>query len=357
MGSCHVGPLTAPKAVHGDRLATVVHRAKVGQCLGAGQCLVSIDPCRIVEVGIANPPPARLSWRMDTNWLEDFLAILDEGGFSRGAEKRGITQPAFSRRIKALEAWIGVALFDRATHAVRLTPAGDRFRTLAEEVLRRLKTGRDEIRAVDRADAEMLRFASTHALSLTFFPRWLRDLEARMPSATAVQLTADNMMACERLMIEGRAQFLLCHSHPAAATRLTSDAFRSVGLGTDVLVPVAAPARSGGGGQPISDAFLAYAAESGMGRILAAAWAKAGRTAPGTPVFSSHLASVLAAMARDGRGVAWSPMSLVEPDLAEGRLVRAGPSSDDVPMEIRLFRSRHRQSPAAEAFWHQVVPC
>ncbi|MET1083646.1 MAG: LysR family transcriptional regulator [Burkholderiales bacterium] len=75
---------------------------------------------------------------MELAWLEDFLALVDCGNFSRAAERRHVTQPAFSRRVRALEAWVGAALFDRRTHAVALTRAGERFRPVAEEALRRL---------------------------------------------------------------------------------------------------------------------------------------------------------------------------------------------------------------------------
>ena len=59
-------------------------------------------------------------------------------------------------------------------------------------------------------------------------------------------------------------------------------------------------------------------------------------------------------MAREGRGVAWSPQSLVLDDLTAGRLVRAGPEDWDIPIEIRLFRPRAPQSAAAEKFWSIV---
>jgi len=68
---------------------------------------------------------------MEMAWLEDFLAILECGGFSRAAERRNVTQPALSRRVRALEQWVGTPLFDRSTHAVTLTPAGLRFRETA----------------------------------------------------------------------------------------------------------------------------------------------------------------------------------------------------------------------------------
>jgi DNA-binding transcriptional LysR family regulator len=125
-------------------------------------------------------------------------------------------------------------------------------------------------------------------------------------------------------------------------------------LGEDVLLPVAAPGVAGGGN--LADApQLCFTAESGMGRILAAAWAAAGREPPSQPIFASHLASVLTAMARDGRGIAWTALSLVEDDLATGRLVRAGAESDDVPIEIRLWRPKARQSPAAETLWSRII--
>ncbi|MGL1194689.1 LysR substrate-binding domain-containing protein, partial [Vibrio parahaemolyticus] len=67
-----------------------------------------------------------------------------------------------------------------------------------------------------------------------------------------------------------------------------------------------------------------------------------------------HLATVLRAVARDGRGIAWLPLSLAGDDLAQGALVRAGDPEWDAAVEIRLFRPRARQNQAAEAFWAEL---
>ena len=40
---------------------------------------------------------------VDHKWLEDFIALARERSFSRAAEQRHVTQPQFSRRIRALE--------------------------------------------------------------------------------------------------------------------------------------------------------------------------------------------------------------------------------------------------------------
>jgi len=296
---------------------------------------------------------------LDTDWLEDFLAILDSGGFSRAAEVRHVTQSALSRRIRSLEDWVGAPLFNRTTQSVTLSPAGEAFRVTAEETLRRLAVGRVE--AMERAqdDSGILRFASTNALSLVFFPVWLRRVEATLPFHANIQLVASHMEACERIMMHGEAQFLLCHYHPAASTALSAGQFRSLKIGSDVLMPVSAP-QSGADDEPLyalpgqPDAplpYLSYRSESGMGRIVSTvrnasrlkAWLK--------PTFTSHLAKLLVTMALERRGMAWLPQSLIGEYRDSGALVRAGDTDWDVPIEIHIFRAVPRQSPMAEKLW------
>jgi DNA-binding transcriptional LysR family regulator len=289
---------------------------------------------------------------VDSEWLEDFLALVDHGGFSRAAEKRSVSQPNFSRHIQMLEKWVGATLVDRSTHTVKLTEAGVRFRDAAQETVRHLRVGRDEARMAAGISSTALRFASTHALSTTFFPVWFRQIEMGDPTDATVQLTAGSMVACERLMAEGRSQFLLCHHHEAAVTKMDAK-FRSIRLGEDFLIPVMSPS--------LAQQFelkeapqLAFTEESGMGRILSAVWRTSGRTPPRYPVFTSQLASVLTAMARDSRGVAWTARSLVADDLASGRLVHAGLAEDDIRIEIRLWRPKDKQALAVEQFWGKV---
>ncbi|MBM0540547.1 LysR family transcriptional regulator, partial [Escherichia coli] len=50
---------------------------------------------------------------IETKWLYDFLTLEACRNFCQAAKDRNLSQPAFSRRIKALESAIGVVLFDR----------------------------------------------------------------------------------------------------------------------------------------------------------------------------------------------------------------------------------------------------
>lgn len=299
---------------------------------------------------------------MELDWLEDFLALVEHQHFGRAAEARHVSQPAFSRRVRLLENWLGAPLFNRDTHRVAMTPAGEQWRPTAEDLLRRLYLGREQTRAVAEGSSSTVRFASTHALSVTFFPQWLEEIEAEQPLGSAVSLVTDNMAGCERMMLQGQAQFLLCHHHPSTPVSFKPNYFTSVDIGADTLVPVSAPvpedparpryALPGQLGAPVP--YLAFTEVSGMGRILASAHALEGPSMWLAPGFTSHVATVLAAMARAGRGLAWLPLSLIAQDLEQGTLVRAGTTRWDVPIDIRLFRPRARQNAAAEAFWARL---
>jgi len=299
---------------------------------------------------------------MELDWLEDFLALVEHQHFGRAAEARNVSQPAFSRRIRLLENWLGAPLFNRDTHRVALTPAGEQWRPAAEDLLRRLYLGREQTRSVAEGFVSTLRFASTHALSVTFFPRWLEEIEAEEPLGSTVSLVTDNMAGCERMMLQGQAHFLLCHHHPSTPVSFKPNYFVSVDVGQDTLVPVSAPALDDAaqprfalpGQQGAPTPYLAFTEVSGMGRILASAHALEGSSMWLSPVFSSHVATVLVAMARAGRGLAWLPLSLIAQDLERGVLVRAGGPQWDVPIDIRLYRARARQNAAAETFWARL---
>lgn len=297
---------------------------------------------------------------MEFIWLEDFVALAETGSFSRAAESRHVTQPAFSRRVRALEDWVGAPLFERGPHGVTLTATGEQFRTGADELIRRVNQLRRESREAGGKEAAALRFAATHALSFTFFPQWMRDMESSL-SLGPVRLISDSMQACEELMLHGQAQFLLCHHHTAAPVRFEAvTQFQSALVGNDALVPFVAP---GANGEPkwrldetTADTipYLAYSEESGLGRIVRAQHYEL-RVQNLQTVFSAQLAATLMTMARHGRGVAWLPTALAEQDLKLGSLVRAADASWEIKVDIRVFRPVGRQSRAAELFWQQLT--
>src|SRR3954452_6966452 len=112
---------------------------------------------------------------MDLRWLEDFLALAEQRTFARAAAVRRMTQPAFGRRIRTLEEWVGTHLFVRSPQGAVLTPAGKFLRAPAEELTRNVYQLRQALPAVGGREASTLSIAATHALSFVFFPCWIRS--------------------------------------------------------------------------------------------------------------------------------------------------------------------------------------
>ena len=240
-------------------------------------------------------------------WLEDFLALAATGNFSRAAEDRHSSQPAFSRRVRALEEWIGAALVDRSTQPARLTEVGVWFQGVAQDLVARAARLPGEAKQVAEASASTLRIASTHALSFTFLPRWLRSLEAKL-TLGPVELTSDVLARCEAQMQEGKVHFVLAHAHARMHGSLDADSYLWTTIGDDQLVPVSSPTAKG---RPLhrlekkkpsegSIPLLAYTDESGMGRVVRSVLGRRLEAIPCQVVFTAHLASVLRSMALDG---------------------------------------------------------
>ena len=296
---------------------------------------------------------------LNLTWLEDFAVLSASGNFSRAADERHMTQPAFSRRIRALEEWLGADLFDRSGQPATLTATGQWFARVADDLLARAARIPAEAKAVADASSMTLRIASTHALSLTFMPKWLRGMEQKL-SLGPVSLVSDVLPRCEAMLEQGQVQFVLCHSHAQVPRSLAEQAYPSHVVGADRLVPVSAATKSGKARHALlalkgAASLLSYSPESGIGRMLKALKGKEIEALALKSVVTAHTASVLRSMVLDGRGVAWLPYSLIADDLARGDLVEAASEAWQVPLDVSLFRDKVPMGKAGEAFWRSVV--
>jgi LysR family cyn operon transcriptional activator len=76
---------------------------------------------------------------LEIRHLRYFLAVAESGGFSRAAERLGISQPSVSQQLRDLEAALRVSLFHRRGRRIRLTPAGRIFEEHARKILHQLE--------------------------------------------------------------------------------------------------------------------------------------------------------------------------------------------------------------------------
>ncbi len=293
---------------------------------------------------------------MQIKWLEDFLSLVDTKAFSRAAEKRNVSQPTFSRHIQALEEWLGVELVDRTAQGVRLTPSGRVFRAFAAETLKRTYDMRGMLRGQQMAAADTTRFAVAHTLSLTYFPRWLKELKNQFGNISA-RVIALNVQEGATALAEGTCDLLIAYHHPQLPILLDKQRFPHLLLGFDRIRPFSAADHKGTplvripGQTQTPTPFLAYETGAYFANVVESILLNAPAASHLERCFETHMSEALKAMVLEGHGLGWLPESCVGRETADGRLVSAGSEEWSTPLEIRLYRSAERSTPNVEKIW------
>ena len=113
---------------------------------------------------------------LESKWLEDFSALASTRSFSQAAERRFVTQPAFSRRIRSLEAALGLTLVNRSRTPIELTESGQLFLVTARTVVDQLSEVLRHLHHLEGGQGEVIQIAAAHSLASGFFPRWVAQL-------------------------------------------------------------------------------------------------------------------------------------------------------------------------------------
>jgi len=284
---------------------------------------------------------------MEIKWLEDFVSLAETNSFSRSAELRHVTQPAFSRRIQSLEAWLGSDLIDRTSYPTRLTHAGEIFFEQAIAMLGQINNARALLRGKRTSTQTTVDFAVPHTLSLTYMPKWLTELETDFAQFNT-RLLALNVHDAVMSLVEGGCDLLLCYHHPQQPLLLDPAQYEMLNMGSEALRAYSRCNKAGQAefvlpGQtdaPIP--FLAYANNAYLGRMVDLILSDAKIPPQFEKCYETDMAEGLKMMALEGRGVAFLPESAVTRELKLKQLARAdnGLSAWEIKMDIRLYRER-----------------
>jgi DNA-binding transcriptional LysR family regulator len=303
---------------------------------------------------------------METKWLEDFISLAETRSFSRSAELRHVSQPAFSRRIQSLEAWLGADLIDRTSYPTRLTPAGEVFYEQAVEMLGQINNARALLRGKRPTAQTTVDFAVPHTLSLTFMPKWMTALELSFGRLNT-RLMALNVHDAVMTMVEGGCDLLLCYHHPRQPVQLDASRYDMLTLGFEALRPYARCNKSGVPEFTLPGApqeplpFLAYTSNAYLGRMVELILSDAKRPLYLDKCYETDMAEGLKMMALEGHGVVFLPESAVVREVKQKQLARAdgGEPEWEVTMEIRLYRERPTAQrpgkPIVDRLWDHLV--
>ncbi len=112
-----------------------------------------------------------------------YITIVEQGSFSKAAEKLGITQPTVSKQIDRLEDRLGSQLFKRSTRKLILTAAGERYYERAREIDALVTATEHEIKHISNVDESLLRIATSPALATHVLPAVFEKLTRTHPEA------------------------------------------------------------------------------------------------------------------------------------------------------------------------------
>lgn len=118
---------------------------------------------------------------MELRQLRYFVAVAEEGSFSRAATRLHISQPPLSTQIKDLENELGVKLLERTNRGVSLTPAGSALFEEAQAVLARLEHARGQVLRADRGDIGMLSIGFVSTALYGILPTALQGFHSKFP--------------------------------------------------------------------------------------------------------------------------------------------------------------------------------
>ncbi|VVD81386.1 LysR family transcriptional regulator [Pandoraea eparura] len=291
---------------------------------------------------------------MQLRWLEDFVELARTRSFTRAAENRFVTHPAFGRRIRALEEWVGTQLVERSK-PLELTAAGTVFLDAATNALDILHGARTQLQDAAPTLENNLKIATGRTLAATFFPDWYDEAVSRIGFFTATLSTGGAEEAILRLAA-GEVDLLIVYS--SAHTRLLIDQERYdwLSVAREVLVPVSALDAKGratyrlaAGPSPIP--WLAFSRTLTLRAVLARHLAEMATRPTLKPVYQADSYEAILAMARRGAGIAWLPQRLVADDIARGTLAIVGGKEWQIGFDIALYRRRHQPHPVLDAIW------
>jgi DNA-binding transcriptional LysR family regulator len=118
---------------------------------------------------------------MNIRQLECFVAIVDEGSFTRAARRVGITQPSLSQHIRALERELDGAVLDRLPRGISLTPAGRSLLPEARVAVRAVERGWQGARAALALESGELEIATVLSMAVGVLPQHIGVWHARHP--------------------------------------------------------------------------------------------------------------------------------------------------------------------------------
>ena len=297
---------------------------------------------------------------MELNWLEDFLELIATRNFSTAAAARNISQSAFSRRIIALENWVGTPIIDRSTYPIQLTKAGALFLPRCRDIVTEIYRVQTDCQQRSDDSHKLIKFSTFHTIGLFFFPDWLRSLEL-VHGKIYVSMHMDNFHGCIEHLSVGKSDFAIAYDHQDGPAVLQDGPFERLKIGTEIIIPVsgatvdATPIFQFSEEKLVKTPFLSYSWDDGyFGKLLSLVLARQNIFSSLSTVYETSLAEGIKRMAIAGHGIGWLPLSSVTDPISRGELFQIGGAEHMIEMDVCIFRRKGNDEGELGQLWNAI---
>src|SRR5262249_31954215 len=146
--------------------------------------------------------------KINLDQLRTFVTIVDAGGIHRAAARINLSQPAASRQINALEAALGMPLFDRVGRRLKLTSEGEGLLRLSRGLLAEVEAFDERASALKKGETGILRVAATPMVIENTLSQFLGRYRRRHPGVE-IQLVEEGGIAMPRRLERGDVHLAL----------------------------------------------------------------------------------------------------------------------------------------------------
>jgi len=159
--------------------------------------------------------------RIDALGVQAFVALAEHESFRRAAAALFISQAAISRRLKNLEAYLGVELVERSSRRFALTQVGTRFLPQAKRLLGELHASLQQIRETGQLRGGDVTLACVPTVGVQYLPRIIETYARAFPD-NRVRVLDHSSAGVERSVLAREAEFGIAIAGPHSP-ELTSD--------------------------------------------------------------------------------------------------------------------------------------
>ena len=139
---------------------------------------------RLVRRSARLPPVAHIARWVTMAQLRALIAVESTSSYALAAQQIGLSQPAVHRAVRDLQQFLGTPLLVRVGRSVRPTDTASRFVRFARLMLAELRTGRDEVGALDAGDGGRIELGTLPMGRAVFLPELLAQFMAAHPAAS-----------------------------------------------------------------------------------------------------------------------------------------------------------------------------